>query len=1068
MLANNSQKDNPLQNETEKFLSLAEVENINSQFDDIEIAFDESVSDTQGSFIANYEKEKKARKALKRNSFDISYGDSHKVSRVVSIVTNSDREIVAKKATYPKHLVNGQWENGLGDRSKWPLYNEHLLTEERVKDKWVGIAEGEPPSTYATARGIITISICGSLSGDKKYIDTKFKQLKELGIKGILIYSDNDETGAKKARELDKIATDNLLPSLVVPITALYPEAKKGDDFVEYSKSTIDYPNGLLLSIIESKINLNVTDFMISHCEEVKTIDSDKLSGFSGFQQWLVKSINGLSKAFEKGFKTITDLTIPDLQPPQIIYSPDMTLPSPNDYPEGVMPEFIVPRKFNQKIMIAKIQNQLLNLGWTIHDMRFLGEGKSSTIPLMGNVLYLDNNYRNPSIELIEKMPYIPSRSEKGTYEINGRVKVDPNEEEIKQGEKIGLPNCHLKSAFTAIQSKGFEVDNDAICNKCPNKSICHIIDKDNMGFGYRGERASAISKIISTGQGRSHIKQLHIETLTSTFKDFPITIEEASKVNLTNSLIATVDDIDRTISKLTRIKLAEGENLKTFELINYLNELRELVINAHDIHYEFNLGTIFYGLDRTQIEGKIKPPELTEDELLILLREFDLDINSVIPDFVRVEKQGLDKETAKQAKRAEEFMKGEQKAIITENLKTLDNNWFCRFLNILFGYEKGSFRITKNNEFEVITKDSHHIDIAKNAKRLLLLDATATTAQLKALYEIDKPIITFKTELPPLKNLKVINVDMKGMKSNNWSDNLIERLCLLKSELGTIHNDNIAFLTPKKYSQQLGTNYYFGRDDRGSNELMSYSAIAHLGVPMPNLGDAKIVYDLYFSGIPDYSFEDYYLDQIRENQLQALGRSRVQHSPDKNFTHYFIGTDQNFDWLNQFGVNVENINVIDICKEAGSKGDKTKKLILDTAKAILENGQKLTQKTIATIANISQQLVSKVFSQGKLSWKKFKFLLLNLYSSYKEKVVFSIDQDDILKMWLDSNDSESLESLATEVINHGEKALIEIAQGLNASLETCYRFLLLLAPNYDRRIEFLLDPTLFESEQEG
>jgi hypothetical protein len=1026
-------------------------------FNDIEIAFDEDIDNSDE--VKEYEREKIARQEYRKNSFDISYGDSHKVSRVVSIVRDKNGVLTAKKATYPKHLLeDGQWENGLGVRHRWQLYNEQLLTPERIADKWVVLAEGEKASCYATARGIITIAICGSLSRDKKYIDLKFKELKELGIKGLIIIPDNDEPGIKKARQLDKIATDNLLPSLVVPITAFYPEAQKGDDFVEFSESRKNFPNGLLKAIIESTINANVTDFMLTHCEEVTT---DEISAFSNFQRYLIKNINKISKAFQRGFKT-HKLTIPDLQPPKIVYEPEMELPSPEDYPNGTIPEFIVQRKYNNKITIAKIQNQLLKNGWVIHDKRFLGEGKSSTVPLMDKVLYVDNNYRNPSIELIETMTYLPSRSEVGTFNINGRVKVDPPQQEQEEGEKIGNANCHLKSTFTSLQGKGFEVDNEAICNKCPHKTICHVADEFSEGFGYRGERAKAISNIITHGQGRVHLKQLHDENLTTTFKDFTIVIEEASKVNLTNSFLVSVGEIDKTISKLTRIELAEDEQLRTVELISYLNKLRELAINAHDIYHEFDLGTKFYGLDRRLVDGKIKPPTLTEDELLILLREFDINIDEVIPEFERVDKKGLDKDTARIARRSEAFMKEEQKTIIKENLNKLDNNWFTHFLNVLFGYEAGSYRITKNNEFEVIIKDFHHVEIAKNANKLLLLEATATTKQLKALYEIKKPIITFKTELPPLDNLKVINIDMKGMKSNNWSDNLIERLGCLKSELATIHNDNIAILSPKKHIKSLATNYYFGRDDRGSNELMKYSAIAHFGTPMPNLGDVRLIYDLYFTEVSDYPFEDYYLDQVREAQLQALGRSRVQHSPDRNFTHYFIGTDQDFSWLDEYAVAVDNINVLDICPEAGTRGDKTKKMILDTAKAILENGQKLTQITIAKMGSMSQQLVSKVFKQGEMPWQQFKNLLLNLYSNYKEKVVKNQESEDLLKLWLDLNDCDALECLVTEVVERGENGLMEVAQYLNASLESCYRFLLLIAPIFDDRFDFLSEEKLF------
>lgn len=822
-------------------------------------------------------------------------------------------------------------------------------------------------------------------------------------------------------------------------------------------------------------------------------ISKDIFSQFSNFQQWLITGINGISKAFLKGFKDKgVKLSVPELNPNSIIYSPDMELPKPSDYDLSVIPEFIVPRKYLH--LKAKLKMQLIGLGWVLHDNSFMGEGKSHDVAMLGNVLYLDTNYKNPSIKEIEKMPMMPSRLQHGLYDVDGKLKADP--EDRNSYVKVSPSNCHFKPLFRTLEDKGYDVEGDSniICDKCPHNKQCKVVSEKGDTFGFKGERKEAIAQMKMSGQGRAHYKQIHPEMLkgieeskdgeelkdiekpkdmekskdVTVFENFTVVFEEAGQVNLKKSITASVDDIDKVISKITRIKFDKDSD-KTMSanvefrkdlIIDFLNTLRDVLVNAYEIFSKNNKGK-FYGLNKEDILNNLSVPELTESELTCLRSEFSLDIDKVIPDFVGIDKNGVnDKESRRKVRNAENYLKRTQLEEINENLEKLPNNWFSKLLNVLFGCDKGTFRITKDNLLEIITIDDHHQKLAAAAHGLVLLDATKSTRQLKAIYAIDKPMMTFRTELPKLNNLKVINVHTTGLGSNNWSDYTLERLTALKAELTARHNHNIAFISPKKFTEKLGNNYYFGRDDRGSNELISYEAIAHLGKPMPNLGEAKIIYELYID-IESYTFEEFYQDLVRESQVQGLGRSRAQHSPKKTFYHYFVGTNQDMSFLESYGVHVENVNVIDICEIAGSKGDRTKKIIYETAKAIVTNGEKLTQDAIALASNISQQLVSKAFKNSKLGWKQFKNLLLSLYKEHKEKVVKNDDEQDLLELWLECPSDKGLEQIAHRIIKDGVKGLLELARELNASLHSCYRLLWLIAPLFDIRLLDMRDKIL-------
>ena len=835
---------------------------------------------------------------------------------------------------------------------------------------------------------------------------------------------------------------------------------------------------------------------------------------FSDFQSWLIAKFNGISKTFKRGFKSHKNLTIPDLNPDELIYDPSIPLPSPSDYPNGNIPSFKIPRKYVSHK--AKIKAQLLGLGWSIHDSSFMGEGKSHDTAKLDKIIYADQNYKNPSIEDIKKIPMMPPRTITGLYEVGDKIIADPKPDVTKGAVKVADGNCRFKPLFRVLSDKAFDIEGTkGICQKCPNLKTCSMVSEDGTTFGFRGERKVAIAQMIKDGKGRAHYTQLTADMFTEkgAFADFTIVFEEASRIELTKKVGFTTEMIDRAISKIALLKVdtivetkvntkvntkidtivesqvLEKETVQEYFpkrdiVIEFLSKVKKLLVNAYKIHKQADNSNKFYGLNHENIVNYLGDiPELTKNEVLILQEAFNINLDELIPDFVGISRDGVgnDKNLKTKIRNAERYLKDEQRADSFQKLNNQDSNWFVWLLDVLYNDKfniNGRFNVVKKSKFETvfdsitgkekkelttwfefeITKlNSHHIGLSNSAKSVLLLDATATTKHLKAKYRLEKPLINIYSELPTLKNLKVININMSGMKSNDWSDNLLERLAILKQNLTAKHGNNLAILTPKKFTKNLNTNYYFGHDDRGTNKLIGYETIAHLGSPKPNVNNMELEHYFLYEEDNSYSFEDFYKETIQEQQLQATGRSRVQHFPEKTFVHYFVGTDQDMSFLERYGIHVENINIADFCINASSKGDKTKATIFQTAKGLINDGIKLTQEAIAQSANISQQLVSKVFKGSSLGWRQFKFLLLNLYKVHKEKVVKNNEKDDLLKMWLDDGDTNGLETLGVftkKITDEGIDGLIEIAQSLNASLHSCYRLLWLIASIFDQKLE--------------
>lgn len=205
--------------------------------------------------IKEYETEADSRSQKKKHTINLAYGKNHRVDRVISIYEDKDGDTITKKDFYPKHFINGQWNNGLGDRTQWMLYHQELLSQS--SHKWILWHEGEKAVDYALSRGLISTCIVGSLAQDDNYIKSKIEYLITQNINGLVVVADHDETGYKKAQKINNIALKCSLPSVILPIELMYPFSKKGDDIVEYlSASKTDYTDTLKLTI-ENRIISN-------------------------------------------------------------------------------------------------------------------------------------------------------------------------------------------------------------------------------------------------------------------------------------------------------------------------------------------------------------------------------------------------------------------------------------------------------------------------------------------------------------------------------------------------------------------------------------------------------------------------------------------------------------------------------------------------------------------------------------------------------------------------------------------------------------------------------------------
>ncbi|WPF90516.1 DUF5906 domain-containing protein (plasmid) [Cyanobacterium aponinum AL20118] len=241
--------------------------------DSIDLAVNTAIGEiVSKEMIPLWESEAAARSEGKKHSITLDYGKNYKVDRFITYHDGRD-----KKNSIPKYFNDGKWLKELPeDRSLFPLYHEDKISF--AKDKWLPIHEGEKACDYALSRGLISVCFAGSLANDENYIKDKLILIKNSGVKGSIYFADNDQQGIKKAIKVRDLAFEIDFPFVILSIEKILWNAKKGDDFKEYSDSFPYHDSEMLKAQIESFIIQNKFDLInssLSHKSECTEVISD-------------------------------------------------------------------------------------------------------------------------------------------------------------------------------------------------------------------------------------------------------------------------------------------------------------------------------------------------------------------------------------------------------------------------------------------------------------------------------------------------------------------------------------------------------------------------------------------------------------------------------------------------------------------------------------------------------------------------------------------------------------------------------------------------------------------------
>ncbi|WP_013325739.1 hypothetical protein [Gloeothece verrucosa] len=768
------------------------------------------------------------------------------------------------------------------------------------------------------------------------------------------------------------------------------------------------------------------------------------------FFEHIAQKVLKVSRHWRKGFgASVVEqkaAAIKD-QPPSIIkYTDNMPLPTPNDYQGKAAPRILFETCYKNKI--TPVYLELKRLGWRgAWDRSYTGSGKSYRITeIAQDVIYLDVNYKNPSIDKIkDQFVIMPTRHDGMLLTLEGRlVRAKTEEEKTSAALKS---NCINADLLNTIHQLGYDIEGSGgeghppnpICAMCPfwnqrvkvgDKYIPLCRTERGDGYGFLYERMEAMASSAAGTNAAAYPDQLPVPqepSFDEEGNEIPLdgldlrkkilAWEEASLlVTGVREISAKLTDYDRAIATIVSL-IPELSHLA-----HQLNPIRELIEGGYKLGVEMaqkldeknyvpgqKKSNKYYGLsqgDLLELIGQC-PQEILGTDFIEKI-ESALSFHNILvkPDSVRALENGgkwsshAEKLWAAAARTA---MQREANALSYQNVKNLPSNWLLHFLLIWAKLEPGIFKLEKNGHLTISIPDARHQKLANAAGFNLFLDATGDKKQTCLTLGLDPNTIIEVEEIAPMfDNLTVYNINLPGMKSNNWSNTCTEELQeFLKQTINQYGEDNVGIIGQKCHADSLGYKHWFGKDERGTNHFKGLKVLICLGTPWDNWGSVRDRYWL-LNGHLD-GLQEYYQAQVKEKFRQTAGRQRVHLQPDREFIIIFVGTEQDLSYLGDTGALVINQDMLEFCPTAAPLRQQQKFKLLTFAKQLMITGQKITQELLAAGLGVTQSCVSKLFKGETLSWKDFQKLFQDVFNDPVGTGIISLNQitDSFLRTWL-------------------------------------------------------------------
>lgn len=328
--------------------------------------------------------------------------------------------------------------------------------------------------------------------------------------------------------------------------------------------------------------------------------------------------------------------------------------------------------------------------------------------------------------------------------------------------------------------------------------------------------------------------------------------------------------------------------------------------------------------------------------------------------------------------------------------LDSVPNQWLIPFLEVWSELVPGALRVNGFGELFVTLKDDRHNEILNALKSRIYLDATATPSILSLYRQTPmSEILWIAQDLPEADNLTVVWVQGLGLAGKQRSNSCNTRINALLTELRAQYPDLTVFDWQGRKAETNADGHWFSDYTRGTNEFSDRSAIAAVGLPMPNTGT---FYDLWLTltqspELEALPFQEFYTHQIDAEILQAIGRLRATRRRGEKLTFFLIGdanqsrsaTYQLPEFLNSVIQQARDITI-----NAANPTERTWITISELVKRWWsKTGELPTQNEVEAESGISQSSISKIAQQFIGGWKQLKKIFMSLLDPCRQWNIF-------------------------------------------------------------------------------
>jgi transcriptional regulator with XRE-family HTH domain len=744
------------------------------------------------------------------------------------------------------------------------------------------------------------------------------------------------------------------------------------------------------------------------HCSGDRPISRDEWELKFGISGWLKQHLKHL-KRLTNWQKTATGSSkeLPQIQPARVRtlhYRPDKQLPTPEEW-AGQIPPKIIFSQGQRLEVLAKLKE----LGWKlVCDRSFMGLGKSHDAGSLypdpdgtNKIWYFDQNHTNPSTETVEGMTNMPPRHN-GMVAVEGKVTPRGNPHlKWAKSDEVPMVNslCHNSELFVKLKQKGYNVDvekstvkdddgkareRNPICKGCRFAGKCHQEIGDGYGYLFARREAMESRRIRSSLDSAPSPGDYKYDGDTAF-------VEEASRcLRGTQTLSAWRQELSQLwdyVERKAPVAFATLQSIR-FALADALEGKFDRIENG------FNRGA-----NHESLIASLPFPEdfANLPELLASVAQAMPKVKDLVeePDSVT----GLGGRWRSIGQLARNTFKAEAARQTQQNIEALPPNILVYALEIWAGLRPGALRVSAK-QLHVTIRDARHADVLTSCEFVCLLDATGDKRQLAQMLGVaSDTIIEIEQEKPNLTNLTVTNANMKGMGSKRISDACKARQKAFLEWVVTQHDDSEVRVLANLADTHLPLSGWWFNDNRSTNTFKGVGAIAAFNTPRVNLGAVQDEYLALFGNLE--GCDEYYSYLIRAETIQLIGRQRAHLYPNRNFTIYLAGTNQDVSYLQEYGIRVINKEAFELCPEAGTPDQVTRWKICLAMRQLQDQGQKLTQEAIASTVGVTQGRISQIVAEFG-GWKSFKKILAVLLGLYRGTNNFSSLSDE--EQWLARN----------------------------------------------------------------